>query len=137
MNRLKLISVLGLSLAIAAWPFFSAIARDKKADKKAAQQVAAYVAPTDPSLYVGSDTCKTFHDEIYAGFQQTPHFATTMDSKLDAHKGVEWHGCEACHGPGKAHVDGGGDKSKIFTFKDATPQQTSSRCLRCHQYTEE
>ncbi len=43
-------------------------------------------------------------------------------------------GCEACHGPGKEHVDGGGDKSKIFTFKDVSAQEVSARCLGCHQY---
>jgi len=101
-----------------------------KQQTKPSDQTKAYVAPTDPDLYVGSDTCKACHEEIYTNFATTPHFATTMDGKLDAQKGVEWHGCEACHGPGKEHVDGGGDKSKIFTFKDATPQQTSARCLR-------
>jgi hypothetical protein len=60
-----------------------------------------------------------------------------MESKLDARKGPEWHGCEACHGPGKDHVEGGGDKTKFFTFKDAAPADTSSRCLRCHQYDNE
>jgi DmsE family decaheme c-type cytochrome len=104
---------------------------------KSSEQVKLYVAPTDPGLYVGSDTCKTCHEDLYTHFAATAHFATTMDAKLDAHKGVEWHGCEACHGPGKEHVDGGGDKSKIFTFKDATPQQTSARCLRCHQDSHE
>jgi DmsE family decaheme c-type cytochrome len=29
-------------------------------------------------------------------------------------------------------VAGGGDKGKIFTFKDASRQQTSARCLTCH-----
>jgi DmsE family decaheme c-type cytochrome len=86
---------------------------------------------------VGSDTCKTCHEDLYTDFATTAHFATTIDAKLDAHKGVEWHGCEACHGPGKEHVDGGGDKSKIFTFKNATLRETNARCLRCHQYTEE
>ena len=28
--------------------------------------------------------------------------------------------CEGCHGPGKAHVDGGGDVTKIFRFTKAT-----------------
>ena len=104
---------------------------------KSSDQTKAYVAPTDPGQYVGSDTCKTCHEDIYTNFETTAHFTTTMEGKLEAHKGVEWHGCEACHGPGKEHVDGGGDKTKIFTFKDATPQQTSARCLRCHQYNEE
>ena len=96
-----------------------------------------YVRPTDPALYVGPETCQACHDEIYKQFETTPHFTTTMEGKLEAHKGPEWHGCEACHGPGKEHVDGGGDKTKIFTFKDASPQETSARCLGCHQYTEE
>ena len=105
--------------------------------KTKTDQTKQYAWPTDPTLYVGSDTCKTCHEDLYTHFATTAHFATTMDAKLDAHKGAEWHGCEACHGPGKEHVEGGGDKSKIFAFKDATPQETSARCLRCHQYTEE
>ena len=96
-----------------------------------------YDAPTDPSSYVGAETCKACHDDIYNNFETTPHFVTTMESKLDARKGPEWHGCEACHGPGKDHVEGGGDKTKFFTFKDAAPADTSSRCLRCHQYDNE
>jgi len=96
-----------------------------------------YVRPADPVLYVGSDVCQTCHEDIYKGFETTPHFTTTMEAKLEAHKGPEWHGCEACHGPGKEHVEGGGDKTKIFTFKDASPQEASARCLGCHQYSEE
>ncbi len=92
-----------------------------------------YSRPTDPALYVGSETCKTCHEDLpvkgfFKSFEDSPHFATTLDMK----KGPEWHGCEACHGPGKAHVDGGGDKTKIFTFKGASAQEISSRCLDCH-----
>jgi len=105
--------------------------------KKTSQAIEKYVRPSDPDLYVGAETCKACHEDIYKNFDETPHFVTTMDGKLDANKGPEWHGCEACHGPGKAHVDGGGDKSKIFTFKDASAAQTSARCLGCHQYGEE
>jgi DmsE family decaheme c-type cytochrome len=56
---------------------------------------------------------------------------------LDAQKGPEWHGCEACHGPGKEHVEGGGDVTKIFTFKDVSPAEISARCLDCHQSSHE
>jgi len=129
-----------IAALLAASMLPSAHSEDKKnavQQTKSSDQANIYVAPKDPGLYVGSDTCKTCHEEIYTHFATTAHFATTMDSKLDSQKGVEWHGCEACHGPGKEHVDGGGDKSKIFTFKDSTPQQTSARCLRCHEYTEE
>lgn len=97
-----------------------------------------YVRPTDPTLYVGEETCKTCHEDMpskgfYKTYEDSTHFVTTLDTK----KGPEWHGCEACHGPGKAHVEGGGDKTKIFTFKGVSAQEISARCLDCHQYGEE
>lgn len=93
----------------------------------------AYVPPSDPSQYVGSDTCKTCHEDMptkgfYKHYEDSPHFQTTLDTK----KGPEWHGCEACHGPGKAHVEGGGDKTKIFNFKEASAHEVNDRCLACH-----
>lgn len=110
--------------------------QDKASDQKTDQK--QYVRQTDPSLYVGSETCKTCHEDMpvkgfFKSFEDTPHYVTTLDTK----KGPEWHGCEACHGPGKAHVEGGGDKTKIFTFKGATAKEISARCLDCHQYGEE
>lgn len=88
--------------------------------------------PKDTSQYVGSDTCKTCHEDIFKNLERTPHWKTTLSSK-----GPEWQGCEACHGPGKAHVEGGGDKSKIFVFAGAQPEEVSKRCLTCHEYGEE
>ena len=129
---LSVIVLLGTALAVGR-----ADGKKTSSDKTKSPQTKPYVRPTDPSLYVGAETCKTCHEDIYKNFENTAHFATTMDSKLDANKGPEWHGCEACHGPGKEHVDSGGDKTKIFTFKDASPQEASARCLGCHQYNEE
>jgi DmsE family decaheme c-type cytochrome len=93
---------------------------------------AAKVPADDASQYVGSDTCKTCHEDMYKSFEKTPHWKTNF-----LPGGAAKHGCEACHGPGKAHVDGGGDVSKIFTFQGVSPAQISQRCLRCHQYGEE
>jgi DmsE family decaheme c-type cytochrome len=102
------------------------------------RQAKKYERPTDPSLYVGSETCKTCHEDMpskdfFRNYENSPHFVTTLDTK----KGPEWHGCEACHGPGKEHVDGGGDKAKIFTFRNASAKEISDRCLGCHTYGEE
>jgi DmsE family decaheme c-type cytochrome len=129
------VALFGVTVSLAGDAKEKKSSGDKTQDKS--KQSLTYIRPTDPALYVGSDTCKTCHEDIYKNFQHTAHFATTTDSKLDSEKGPGWHGCEACHGPGKEHVDGGGDKSKIFTFKDASPQATSARCLSCHQYNEE
>ncbi len=92
----------------------------------------------DASQYVGAETCKGCHEDVpsknfYKNFEATPHWRTT----LGAIRGAEAHGCESCHGPGADHVNGGGDKTKIFTFKGATSKQISERCLQCHEYGEE
>lgn len=89
--------------------------------------------PIDLSQYVGPETCKTCHEDMFKDFETTPHWKTTLDTR----RGPAWHGCEACHGPGKAHVDGGGDKTKIFNFKGVPASEISKRCLTCHEYGEE
>jgi DmsE family decaheme c-type cytochrome len=101
-------------------------------------QTAAYQRPTDPSLYVGEEACKTCHADLptqgfVKKYESSPHFATTLDTR----RGPEWHGCEACHGPGKEHVESGGDKTKIFTFKNASAKDISARCLGCHENSAE
>jgi len=120
-----------LSLAFACLVLVALTGARVSAQEKAA-------APADSSEYVGEETCKTCHEDMptkgfYKTFSESRHYVTTLDTK----KGPEFHGCEACHGPGKAHVEGGGDKTKIFTFKDASAKDISNRCLKCHQYGEE
>jgi DmsE family decaheme c-type cytochrome len=74
--------------------------------------------------YVGSDTCKTCHEDLYVkGFERTSHFKTTLRGG---------HGCESCHGPGSEHVEGGGDVSKIVGFKTMARSEANRRCLSCH-----
>ena len=89
-----------------------------KPGKKQANQGVKYERVTDPSLYVGSETCKTCHEDMptkdfFKNYESSPHYATTLDTK----RGPEWHGCEACHGPGKDHVEGRGDKTKSSPSK--------------------
>ena len=72
-------------------------------------------APTDTVAnqndYVGSETCQACHEVEFKSFSKTSH------SRLaQAHWKSEKVGCESCHGPGKAHVQRGGDKSKIRTL---------------------
>jgi predicted CXXCH cytochrome family protein len=78
--------------------------------------------------YVGSETCKACHEPQFNSVAKTSH------GKLEAlpswkNKAV---GCESCHGPGKEHVEGGGDKSKIRVFKNIDSKTASESCLSCH-----
>src|SRR6202142_2801648 len=83
---------------------------------------------SNASDYVGSEVCMTCHEDIYKGWEKTPHWKTTLDTK----GGPSHQGCESCHGPGAAHVAGGGDVTKIFIFKDHTTKEINDRCLTCH-----
>jgi DmsE family decaheme c-type cytochrome len=76
----------------------------------------AAMQPMDaaPGDYVGSAVCTTCHDQ-----------SARQHGKL----GV---GCETCHGAGKAHVQGSGDKAKIFNPANGTAKEVDARCLKCH-----
>lgn len=105
--RLLLLFSLGSCLGASA---------DTKAKPESAQSAAS-------AQYAGTDTCATCHEDVYKKqFQSTPHFQTVK-------KG---HGCESCHGAGAEHVSGGGDKSKIFRFSEASRAESNQRCLSCH-----
>lgn len=80
------------------------------------------------SKFAGAEECKTCHDDIYKNFDRSPHWITTLDKR----GGPPKQGCESCHGPGQAHIESGGDKTKIFSFKTATAKQVNERCLECH-----
>ncbi len=95
---------------------------------KPAQSLAA-TAPSETSKYVGAETCKTCHDEIYNSWEKTPHWKTTLNKE----GGPSKQGCEGCHGPGADHVAGGGDKTKIFVFKEQSAHASGDvGCLDCH-----
>jgi cytochrome c5 len=54
------------------------------------QQPAAAPAPASSSQYVGTTTCQGCHDELYKGFEKSPHWITTQETKTT--HGA--HGCE-------------------------------------------
>src|SRR5580658_7877315 len=132
-TRVLLFSVLYLFVFVA---FASGQASQPAADKngaasanpQSAKPPVAGAVSSDASQYVGAEVCKTCHEEIYNAWEKTPHWKTTLNKE----GGPSHQGCEGCHGPGAAHVAGGGDKTKIFVFKDHSPKEIDERCLTCH-----
>jgi DmsE family decaheme c-type cytochrome len=88
-------------------------------------------APAASAGYVGEETCLTCHEDMAKGYHGSPH-ARTRNPRTPAAA----QGCESCHGPGQAHVDGGGDKTKIKNPKVLSAREASDICLTCHNRSE-
>ena len=107
-----------LSLVVVGAAAKAAPANGSKADTQAKQ--------ADSSQYVGSETCATCHEEAAKKFADNPH------TKIAEMHGKSGASCESCHGPGKAHVDGGGDVTKIFNPAKHSAKEVDETCLKCH-----
>jgi DmsE family decaheme c-type cytochrome len=87
--------------------------------------VAQKAEAANPADFVGSEVCETCHAEVAKKFEGNPHNKITLTHGAGT-------ACESCHGPGKAHVEGGGDVTKIKQLAKMTPAQVSETCLGCH-----
>ncbi len=98
----------------------------------ASEKPKATPAAAIDSDYVGADVCAGCHED------QNKRFQNTVMGKAftNPHTADEKHGCEACHGPGKAHVEAGGGKDTIPVgfAKDSrnTVAELNQACLECH-----
>ena len=62
--------------------------------------------------------------------EQAAAFTTNPHARGKLHAGAVPNAvCESCHGPGQAHMDGGGDVTKI---KVLSGREGSQACLKCH-----
>jgi DmsE family decaheme c-type cytochrome len=87
----------------------------------------APVLSASGATYVGSEQCKICHADQARMMQSTPHFRI-----FGADKQAGAEGCEICHGPGSAHIDGGGDRSKISRLGEVKSGEVLGICLNCH-----
>jgi len=93
--------------------------------QKAQSTVQSSNAAAPDSVYASDDICQLCHSELWEKhFASTPHRALLSGDQ---------HGCQGCHGPGQAHVDSGGDLSKIVRFSQLNPVQSAAICTKCHQ----
>ncbi|MGD0506041.1 MAG: DmsE family decaheme c-type cytochrome [Steroidobacteraceae bacterium] len=105
-------------------------------DARAGDARAARTAPPAPVYSSqGADTCLTCHgsDATVMAIFHTKHARPADANGPFGHGGLQ---CEACHGPGGAHVDAKGDTSKIIAFgpkSHSTVLQQNANCLGCHQ----
>ncbi len=68
---------------------------------------------------VGSEACAACHSDLSNNFRHAFH----------SQQGLA---CEDCHGAGSLHVEGGGDVSKIVSYRRRSPSEANGACLSCH-----
>jgi DmsE family decaheme c-type cytochrome len=118
-------AAIGLWIAVMVTVSASAAPRQSAPAPKAPEAKAA--AATPATGYVGQDTCLMCHEDHKKGYQASPH-SRAANPRTPAAK----QGCESCHGPGQAHVDGGGDKTKIKNPATMTLRDANAMCQSCH-----
>ncbi len=97
------------------------------AGQAAGQKAGGQAAGAAAGEYVGEATCLTCHTGMDTTYHASPH-GRAEDPRTPAAA----HACETCHGPGKAHVDAGGDKTKIRVFTALPAGEANQTCLTCH-----
>src|SRR4029453_15230359 len=71
------------------------------------QRPQAAPPPQQQSGYVGSEVCMACHADLAENLRTTPHAKLLQQTSPEP--AAHW-GCEACHGPGEAHVAAGGGR---------------------------
>jgi len=128
-KAIKIAMIAGCILTVFLWAGASSLSKSVPSSNPDKPQG---VKPADEN-YVGTETCQLCHEDQFAAFSHTSHAGL---AKLSSWKG-KVTGCESCHGPGKAHVDGGGDTAKIIRFTNKSSKETAEKCLSCHAGKEE
>ncbi len=116
------------AFALAGSMAISLVAASGSPASDPAKASAAKPAPAAAGTgYVGEDTCATCHET------QSKQLHATLHGKAQNERTpAAGQGCETCHGPGQAHVDAGGDKTKIRRFADLSAREVNDTCLSCH-----
>ncbi|MBO0722444.1 MAG: DmsE family decaheme c-type cytochrome [Blastocatellia bacterium] len=116
------------------------------------QQARLQAQPANADQYVGSEACRECHSDLAARFGVTAHRQT-----LGKETSVDRHGCEACHGPAKKHLqyyqtaqqllkEGKDDEAaklyadeaqaaaaRMLKFDNLSSKAVSAVCLKCHE----
>ncbi len=83
--------------------------------------------------YAGSTECMTCHEKDLGHMNNTLHGKRILQEPRTE---LEKRGCEACHGPAKAHAESGGEVKTgmvLFGKKPSSAEARDKACLQCHE----
>ena len=85
--------------------------------------------------YVGDAACRRCHKNYQRTYDKTIH--ARVFNEENARTPLMKLGCEACHGPGKIHVESKKDElGDLLNFQAKTPEamtRENDACLTCHE----
>ncbi len=70
--------------------------------------------------------------DLYPAVLFQPDDPSYWDFDHDGNADLTNIGCESCHGPGSAHILGGGDPSKIVHPEELSTDEANAICGQCH-----
>lgn len=94
----------------------------------ASQARSPATSAANPADYIGTETCLKCHGQLGRLWQESPHSKYLMAEGLPP----ELSGCEACHGPGRAHATSRAKRKQIVAWSSLTTEQAKAVCLKCH-----
>lgn len=113
----KALALLSIFVAVVLlWSIRTIAAQEPKTESK----------PSADSDYVGSEKCAECHEEESKSISKTPHGGKPFAMRST-------YGCETCHGPGRKHVESGGEIDLIRRLTQMKPEESSAVCLGCHE----
>lgn len=89
-------------------------------------------APPQQKAETTMQDCAACHDDTVKAFRINAHAILEKSTNYKTE-----NPCESCHGPGKAHIEGGGDLTKIIGFKGKEVKAYNDQCLACHKNSHE
>ena len=130
-ERFRLLAIAARLAAAAAVAVVAATAA-RAAPAAAGAPTGVPASPTPAATYVGANTCRGCHPI------EADHWTPTVHGRLFAggpRSELQARGCEACHGPGSAHVADPRDPAAIVSFTHgsaAAVESQNAMCLECH-----
>lgn len=118
---------------------------------------AVAAAPEPAGTYAGAPACKACHFQQFRTWSKSKHatnFSVLRESEQKNPECLKCHttgygrpsgfasvektpaltntGCEACHGPGSAHVEAAKNAPATGTWDKKIPRIIASSCIQCH-----